>query len=56
MENIHSVEITGARAYGDLYKELTTQIMSSQHLQSDRLLTLSHVFACSCILKCNFHS
>lgn len=38
--------ITGARAHGDLYRRLATQIMHGQHLQSDRWLTLRHVWAC----------
>lgn len=55
-KSIHCVEITGARAYGGLCKRVTTQIMHSQSLQSDMWLTLRHVCACSCALKCNFHS
>lgn len=34
--------ITVAGDHGDLYRSLTTQITHSQHLQSDRWLTLSH--------------
>lgn len=47
--------ITIAGDHGDLYRSLTTQIMHSQHLQSDRWLTLRHGrYGCmsQCVVVC----
>lgn len=43
--------ITVTGDHGDLYRSLTTQIMPSQHLQSDRWLILRHG-RCGCMSLC----